>query len=94
MLDNICLYRVFIKYTVKENRIDGLNNLSYKNYGKIIVRKDTTFTFRLDKRIKKGLEIAAEKDRRSMASLLEKIIVDDLEEKGIVWESLKTEDQE
>jgi hypothetical protein len=29
-----------------------------------------------------------------MASLLEKIIVDDLEEKGIVWESLKTEDQE
>ena len=38
--------------------------------------KNSTFTFRLDSRIKKGLEIAAEKDRRSMASLLEKIIVE------------------
>ena len=49
--------------------------------------KNSTFTFRLDSRIKKGLEIAAEKDRRSMASLLEKIIVDYIESQGIDWES-------
>jgi len=56
--------------------------------------KNSTFTFRLDSRIKKGLEIAAEKDRRSMASLLEKIIVDYLESQSINWESLENDNEE
>ena len=56
--------------------------------------KNSTFTFRLDSRIKKALEIAAEKDRRSMASLLEKIIVDYVESQGITWESFENDKEE
>ena len=33
-----------------------------------------------------ALEIAAQKDRRSMSSLLEKIVIDYLEKEGIQWE--------
>jgi hypothetical protein len=48
--------------------------------------KDTTYTLRIDGALKKALTIAAKKDRRTVASLLEKIIVDYLEKQGIEWE--------
>ncbi len=36
--------------------------------------------------VKKALKVAAEKDSRSMASLVEKLIKDHLEKEGISWE--------
>jgi predicted transcriptional regulator len=47
--------------------------------------KKQTFNFVLTPGVKKALEIAAEKDRRSMSSLVEKIIVDYLDREGIAW---------
>ncbi len=44
-----------------------------------------TYNFVLSPGIKDALEIAAKKDRRSMSSLLEKIIIDHLEKEGIPW---------
>ena len=48
--------------------------------------KDTTYTLRINRNLKEALAIAAKKDRRTVASLLEKIIVDYLEKEGIEWE--------
>lgn len=47
--------------------------------------KKQTYNFVLTPGIKEALEIAAEKDRRSMSSLLEKIIVDHLDKESIPW---------
>ncbi len=49
--------------------------------------KKQTYNFVLSPGIKEALEVAANKDRRSMSSLLEKIIVDYLEREGIPWEN-------
>jgi predicted HicB family RNase H-like nuclease len=48
--------------------------------------KDTTYTLRINSRLKEALAVAAKKDRRTISSLLEKIIVDYLEKVGIEWE--------
>lgn len=47
--------------------------------------KKQTYNFVLSPGIKEALEVAAQKDRRSMSSLLEKIVVDYLEKEGIPW---------
>ena len=47
--------------------------------------KKQTYNFVLTPGIKQALEIAAEKDRRSMSSLLEKIIIDYLDKENIPW---------
>ena len=47
--------------------------------------KKQTYNFVLTPGIKEALEIAAEKDRRSMSSLLEKIIIDYLDKENIPW---------
>jgi hypothetical protein len=47
--------------------------------------KKQTYNFVLSPGIKEALEVAARKDRRSMSSLLEKIVVDYLEKEGIPW---------
>lgn len=47
--------------------------------------KKKTYNFVLSPGIKEALEIAAHKDRRSMSSLMEKMIVDYLEKVGISW---------
>ena len=51
----------------------------------IFFMKKQTYNFVLSPGIKKALEVAAQKDRRSMSSLIEKIIVDYLEKEGIPW---------
>jgi len=48
--------------------------------------KDTTYTLRINSRLKEALAVAAKKDRRTISSLLEKITVDYLEKVGIEWE--------
>jgi hypothetical protein len=47
--------------------------------------KKQTYNFVLSPGIKGALEIAAKKDRRSMSSLVEKIIIDYLDKEGIPW---------
>jgi len=47
--------------------------------------KKQTYNFVLSSGIKEALEVAARKDRRSMSSLLEKIIIDYLDKEGIPW---------
>ena len=47
--------------------------------------KKQTYNFVLTPGVKEALEIAAEKDRRSMSSLLEKIIIDYLDKENIPW---------
>jgi len=49
--------------------------------------KDTTYTLRINSKLKEALAVAAKKDRRTIASLLEKITVDYLEKQGIEWEA-------
>jgi hypothetical protein len=41
--------------------------------------------------IKKAIQIAAERDSRSMTSLIEKLIKDHLQKEGISWEEEKGE---
>jgi len=48
--------------------------------------KDTTYTLRINSKLKEALAVAAKKDRRTISSLLEKITVDYLEKEGIEWE--------
>jgi len=48
--------------------------------------KKATYSMVLTPSIKEALEVAARKDRRSMSSLLEKIIIDYLDREGIAWE--------
>jgi predicted transcriptional regulator len=44
--------------------------------------KDATYTLRLDSRVKDALKTAARKDRRTVSSLLEKLIYDYLTKEG------------
>jgi len=48
--------------------------------------KDTTYTLRINSKLKEALAVAAKKDRRTISSMLEKITVDYLEKVGIEWE--------
>ncbi len=50
--------------------------------------KKVTYSVVLTPGIRQALEVAAQKDRRSMSSLLEKIIIDYLDEQGIPWQDL------
>lgn len=52
----------------------------------IFFMKKATYSVVLTPGIKNALEIAARKDRRSMSSLIEKIIVDYLDKEGIPWQ--------
>ena len=47
--------------------------------------KKVTYSVVLTPGIRAALEVAAQKDRRSMSSLLEKIIIDHLNKEGIPW---------
>lgn len=49
--------------------------------------KKATYSVVLTPGVREALEVAAQKDRRSMSSLLEKIIIDYLDKEGIPWES-------
>jgi predicted transcriptional regulator len=46
------------------------------------MRKDSTYTLRIDSRVKAALKAAARKDRRTVSSLLEKLIYDYLAREG------------
>jgi hypothetical protein len=48
--------------------------------------KKATYSVVFTPGVKEALEIAAQKDRRSLSSLLEKIVIDYLEKQGIPWE--------
>lgn len=47
--------------------------------------KKVTYSVVLIPGVRNALEIAAQKDRRSMSSLLEKIIINYLDKEGIPW---------
>jgi hypothetical protein len=47
--------------------------------------KKVTYSVVLTPGIRAAIEVAAQKDRRSMSSLLEKIIIDYLDKEGIPW---------
>lgn len=49
--------------------------------------KKATYSIVLTPEIKEALEKAAQKDRRSMSSFLEKLIIEYLEKEGIAWEN-------
>ncbi len=44
--------------------------------------KDSTYTLRLDSKIKAALKVSARRDRRTVASLVEKLIADHLTKEG------------
>jgi predicted DNA-binding protein len=46
------------------------------------LKKDLTYSMRMSRRMQEALKMAAEQDRRSVASLLDKIISDYLEKEG------------
>jgi hypothetical protein len=46
------------------------------------MHKDSTYTLRLDSKMKAALKIAARRDRRTVASLIEKLIADHLTKEG------------
>lgn len=48
--------------------------------------KKATYSVVFTPGVKEALEKAAQKDRRSLSSLLEKIVIDYLEKEGIPWE--------
>jgi hypothetical protein len=50
------------------------------------MRKERIFSLRLTSGMRKALEFSAKRDRRSIASLLEKLIADHLDREGIHWE--------
>ena len=50
------------------------------------MRKDKIFSLRLSAGMREALGAAARRDRRSIASLLEKIIADFLAKEGVQWE--------
>ena len=47
--------------------------------------KKATYSVVFTPTVKEALEIAAQKDRRSMSSLLEKIVIEFLDREGIPW---------
>ncbi|MGV8074006.1 MAG: PilZ domain-containing protein [Syntrophobacteraceae bacterium] len=46
------------------------------------MKKDIVYTIRMNSEVRELLKVAAQKDRRSVASLLDKIIIDHLEREG------------
>ncbi len=52
----------------------------------MVERKTDKLLLRMTPGVKKALNQAAEKDSRSMASLIEKLIKDHLSKEGIPWE--------
>jgi hypothetical protein len=48
--------------------------------------KKVTYSVVFTPTVKEALEVAAQKERRSMSSLLEKIVIDYLDKEGIPWE--------
>ncbi len=46
------------------------------------MKKDIVYTIRMNSEVREALKKAAQKDRRSVASLLDKIIIDHLEKEG------------
>ncbi|MEW5804449.1 MAG: Arc family DNA-binding protein [bacterium] len=54
--------------------------------------KDTTYTLRLSSELKKAIKIAAKKDHRSVASLLEKIVIDYLQKERIEIDSMTADE--
>lgn len=48
------------------------------------VKKDTLYTFRMNQKVKEALQRAAQRDHRSMASMLDKIVSDFLEKEGFL----------
>jgi len=50
------------------------------------MRKEKIFSLRLTTGMRQALGVAARRDRRSIASLLEKIVADYLTQEGIPWE--------
>jgi hypothetical protein len=55
-------------------------------YISFIMRKEKIYSLRLTSGMRKALDIASTRDRRSVASLLEKIIAEYLDKEGINWE--------
>lgn len=55
--------------------------------------KKSTYSIVLTPGIKEALEKAAQKDRRSMSSFLEKLVIDYLEKEGISWTNGSNEDK-
>lgn len=53
--------------------------------GMIEFMKKATYSVVFTPGVREALEVAAQKDRRSMSSLLEKIVIDYLEKEGIPW---------
>ena len=50
-------------------------------------KKDAMYSLRISREVRKGLQEAAEKDRRTVASLLDKIITDYLAKEGLLKEA-------
>jgi len=53
--------------------------------------KKATYSIVFTPGVREALEVAAQKDRRSVSSLLEKIVIDYLEKEGIPWTNGKAE---
>jgi hypothetical protein len=53
------------------------------------MKKNRVFSVRLSSGMKRAMELAAKRDRRSIASLLEKIVADYLAKEGIDWEIIQ-----
>lgn len=51
----------------------------------MVRNKSDQFLFRMTPELKKALQKAANKDSRSMASLIEKLIKDHISKEGISW---------
>ncbi len=46
------------------------------------MHKDSTYTLRLDSKMKAGLKVSARRDQRTVASLVKKLIADHLTKEG------------
>lgn len=57
------------------------------------MKKDVVYTMRMSSRVRESLKLAAQKERRTVASLLDKIIIDYLEAVGLLKESTQVEDR-
>ena len=57
------------------------------------MKKDVVYTMRMSSRTRESLKLAAQKERRTVASLLDKIITDYLEAAGLLIESAQDEDR-
>jgi hypothetical protein len=58
------------------------------------MHKDATYTLRLGSKMKAALKVAAKKDRRTVSSLLEKLIADHLTKEGLTLSDEREEQAE